>query len=358
MSNKRSEKLKKIGEKIFSGINQIGERFDSEDPLIVVPYSGYAGKNNIFLKGRVLEDERIFSDPSDHKIRNIINNIKRFETDEIPFAKIRITCQQQSFICETDQEGYFVLDSPWNAPQTDQSWLPLEVELLAPTRVDGSTIKAAGEVYILPNTATFGIITDMDDTVLQTHVSSLFKLRMLYNTFFKNAHERLPIEGIIDLLQAFSKGMDGQRQNPVFYLSHSPWNIYDLLKKFITIQQLPKGPLLLRDFGIRPSGSYKDHKTISITKILKTYPHLPFVLLGDAAEHDADFYIDIAKKFPNRIKAIYIRQVRNNKNARRIKQLIEQNTDVNAVLVQSSKEISEHAILNKLIQNLGETDEV
>jgi len=55
-------------------------------------------------------------------------------------------------------------------------------------------------------------------------------------------------------------------------------------------------------------------------------------LLGDSADHDADFYIEVAKIFPKQIKAIYIRQTRNTKNARRIKKLIQKNTEVPAIL--------------------------
>jgi len=343
--------FKKVGKKLGEGINRFAENFDSKDPLIILPYRGYANSKRIYMKGRVLEDENIFKGKTDSQIENIINSFKRFETDEIPNADVRITCADQSFECQTDEEGYFVLDKKWKAPakKTTNNWLNVKVELLYPTKKNNKKITAKGEIYLPSKNADYGIITDIDDTILQTHVTSLFKLRMLYATMFKNAHQRLPMEGMVKLFRTFVQGGNGKRENPIFYLSHSPWNIYDLLVEFLGIQKFPKGPLLLRDFGLIPSGEYSNHKTSSIAHILKTYPKLPFVLLGDSAEKDADFYIEVAKKFPKQIKAIYIRQTRNTKNARRIKKLIQKNTDVPAILIHSSNDIQDHGLENGIL---------
>jgi len=343
--------FKKVGKKLSKGINRFAENFDSKDPLIILPYRGYANSKHIYLKGRVLEDENIFKGKTDSQIQNIINSFKRFETDEIPNADVRITCADQSFECQTDEEGFFVLDKKWKAPakKNTNNWLGVKVELLFPTKKNNKRITAKGEIYLPSKNADYGIITDIDDTILQTHVTSLFKLRMLYATMFKNAHQRLPMEGMVELFKTFVKGGNGKRENPIFYLSHSPWNIYDLLEEFLEVQKFPKGPLLLRDFGFTPSGDYSNHKNNSIARLLKTYPKLPFILLGDSAEKDADFYIEVANKFPNRIKAIYIRQTRDTKNARRIKKLIQKNTNVPAILIHSSKDIHNHGLENGIL---------
>jgi len=343
--------FKKVGSKLGKGINRFVENFDSKDPLIIVPYRGYANSKQIYIKGRVLEDENIFRGKTDSQIQNIINNFKRFETDEIPNADVRITCASQTFECETDEEGYFVLDTKWKAPakKTTNNWLNVKVELLSPTKNNNKRISAKGEIYLPSKNADYGIITDIDDTILQTHVTSLFKLRMLYATMFKNAHQRLPMEGMVELFKKFVKGENGKRANPIFYLSHSPWNIYDLLEEFLMVQKFPKGPLLLRDYGITPTNEFSNHKTISIAHILKTYPKLPFIFLGDSADKDADFYIEVAKKFPKQIKAIYIRQTRDTKNAKRIKKLIQKNTEVPAILIHSSIDIQEHGMENGIL---------
>lgn len=72
------------------------------------------------------------------------------------------------------------------------------------------------------------------------------------------------------------------------------------------MQGFPRGPLLLRDFGLR---SDRNHKCRRIQEILATYPALDFVLIGDSGEHDPEIYSDIVRLHPERMRVIYIRNV-------------------------------------------------
>ncbi len=320
----------------------------TSDPLIAQPYRGYANDHRIFLKGRVLEDEGIFRGKSKYLLRNLLDSFKRFESDEMPGAKVGVRLDENYFEIITDHEGYFTLDMDWQSPPkpSENRWLKADVQLLdAPGGLKETHLTEA-EILFPSRNATYGIISDIDDTVLQTHVSYRWKWKLIYATFFLGAHQRLPMEGMPELLRAFEKGADGKRENPIFYVSDSPWNIFDLLVEFMALQQLPKGAILLRDVGmppkIRPEG-YRGHKLDSIGQILKTFPELPFIMLGDTASKDADYYLTLAQEFSNRIVAIYIRQTRDTANARRVATLIEGSSNINAVLVRSSKEILEHA---------------
>ena len=51
------------------------------------------------------------------------------------------------------------------------------------------------------------------------------------------------------------------------------------------------------------------HKLREIKQLLDTYPHLPFILLGDSGQHDADIYAEVVRQRPGRIQVIYIRDV-------------------------------------------------
>lgn len=337
--------LHSLKKKLGKIANNAFEAFDSEDPLIVLPYRGYANSENIFLKGRVLEDENIFHGKSESEIRNIINSFKRFETDELPDATVQIDINNQSFEVKSDEEGYFILDTAWKSPEKEpeSQWLEVDLKLLLNSDEDSPSVQAKGEIFYPSSNADYGVITDVDDTVLQTHVTSMFRLKMIYATFFQDAHQRLPMEGMVEVFQSFVKGGNGKRTNPIFYVSNSPWNLYDLLEEFFQVQQFPKGPILLRDYGFRPSGEHEGHKISAISHLLKTYSNLPFILLGDTASKDTDFYLQLARNFPNQIKAIYIRQTKNTENARRVAQLIEDNSNINAILIHSSQDIIEHA---------------
>ena len=90
----------------------------------------------------------------------------------------------------------------------------------------------------------FGIISDIDDTVIRTDATSL--LGTFRSTMLANARTRLPFPGVAALYRA----LHGAGTNPLFYVSSSPWNIYDMLSDVLAIRGIPAGPLLLRNWGL------------------------------------------------------------------------------------------------------------
>lgn len=101
--------------------------------------------------------------------------------------------------------------------------------------------------------------------------------------------------------------------NPIFYVSSSAWNLYDLFEEFMEVRGFPQGPILLRDLGIDSSKLLKsghDHKLEKIREIMSYYPTLSFVLIGDSGQQDAWLYRDVAREFPGRVAAIYLHDVR------------------------------------------------
>jgi phosphatidate phosphatase APP1 len=153
--------------------------------------------------------------------------------------------------------------------------------------------------------------------VLETKATNV--LKMLGKVLLSNAHSRLPFEGVAEFYQALQHGQTERPDNPFFYVSSSPWNIYDVLEEFLRLGKLPTGPLLLRDAGLRmppplpgesmAASAHHAHKLHEIDGLLKTYPQLPFVLLGDSGQEDTRIYREVVRRFPGRIKAIYIRDV-------------------------------------------------
>ena len=99
---------------------------------------------------------------------------------------------------------------------------------------------------------------------------------MILTAALTNARTRKPFPGVAAFYRALHAGV-----NPFFYISKSPWNLYAPLVEYLEVQGLPLGPLLLRDFGLRPE---KEHKRKAIEEILATYPKLKFILSGDSGE--------------------------------------------------------------------------
>jgi len=338
-----NKRLIQSARKVYKLWQKTTRRDRAEGQVIVMPYRGFTNGQHFFLKGRVLEDQNIQVQANDSKFTNLINTFKRFESDELPNAEIAVHINEQTFSIISDEEGYFSLyeklENP--LPVNDQFWKKALVELLQlPGRKFKTTTTAS---FFYPTTkAKFGVISDIDDTVLRTHVTSTLGLKMLYATLLSNAHQRRPMEGIVELLQALARGPKGNAHNPFFYVSNSPWNLYDLLIQFMEVQQLPRGPILLRDYGLSPanfSAAFQEHKQTSMGTILKTYPDLPFILLGDTGSKDVDHYLAIAQEYPGQIKTIYIRKLGDTNNVERVTQLITSATNVDILLVRNTEEI-------------------
>jgi phosphatidate phosphatase APP1 len=114
---------------------------------------------------------------------------------------------------------------------------------------------------------------------------------------------------VSEFYRAVQAGRTGGECNPIFYVSSSPWNLYDLLEDFLDLHGVPAGPLFLKDWSPTNLGKHERHKLDVIRTLLATYPELPFVLIGDSGEQDPEIYRKIVQEHPGRIRSIYIRDV-------------------------------------------------
>ncbi len=304
--------------------------FGKQDELQIIAFQTYGTDKHLYARGRALEDEEI--DLVEKGWYGILRNTyKRFETDEIKNTTLKLTLADGRAVTgRTDNHGYYLLDaSIANLAELTNSegWLPYEMAY-ADAKLK-RTIKHEnrfpGEMLIPSKKADFGVISDIDDTILHTGVASFLKWKALYNTFFKNASIRLPLKGAAAFYHQLHRGVSGSNANPIFYVSNSPWNLYRYLEFFLTKNTFPKGPILLRSMAATLGNrkTEQPHKTHEIENILTTYPELRFVLIGDSGEHDADIYKAINERYPDRILAIYLRDVGHRKRMARIRKMFE-----------------------------------
>jgi phosphatidate phosphatase APP1 len=305
-----------------------------------MPYLGYGTRQKLTVCGRVLEDESFLpAAGADGRWRNLVRFWKRLESDEVPGARLRARFLGRSAETATDREGYFRVEIPTRGRLGPGAWQEVEIELIEPP---GSASFMAG-VLVPSSRARFGVISDIDDTIVESHVTR--KLRMILTAALTNARTRKPFAGVAAFYRALHAGV-----NPFFYVSKSPWNLYAPLIDYLQVQALPLGPLLLRDFGLRRE---KEHKRKRIEEILAAYPKLPFVLIGDSGEQDPEIYAAVVQRFPERIRAIYIRSV-DPKPGRieAVERLIVQvaKTGCQLVLAPDSEPAAAHAAAEGMIQ--------
>jgi phosphatidate phosphatase APP1 len=284
-------------------------------PPRIVPYRGYGTRTSVLILGRVLRDAPLPPTPELASVwSNLLATYRRMETDEVPGARVRVTLEGVSRETYADQEGYFQCQLPATAAgEAVGPWLGAQAELLDP-RDPATPGPVVAPVLVPPATARFGVVSDIDDTVVRTDATQL--LRMARTVFLGNARTRLPFPGVAAFYRALGAGPRGDRGiagNPLFYVSSSPWNFYELLVEFLELQKIPLGPILLRDWGITPEElvptTHATHKMAAIRRIFATYPELPFILVGDSGQEDPEIYAQVIREFPNRVLAAYIRNV-------------------------------------------------
>jgi len=322
-----------------------------KDPLQLIIFQSYGTNNHLYVRGRALEDETIDLEQKG-LFGLLLNSWKRFESDEIKHTSIKLKLPNGKIIkTETDNHGYFKFDEQLvdlRSMTNSEGWLTFEVAYddVKIKRTIQNKNRFPGEILIPSREAQFGVITDVDDTILHTGVVSTLKWRVLFNTIFKNAGKRLPLEGASEFYHLLHRGTSGENANPIFYVSHSPWNLYRYLEFFLKKNNFPKGPILLRSFKTiftRKSKQVQPQKQKEILDLLKTYPNSKFILIGDSGEHDADIYIEIAKAHPNQILAIYLRSVEHEKKMERIRGLFQNYKQIPVLLVNTSNDAIEHA---------------
>lgn len=322
-----------------------------KDPLQIIAFQSYGTNTHFYARGRALEDESIDLE-SQHIWHLIINTWKRFETDEIKHVGLNVKLPNNRVLkVTTDDNGYFIATETvdnLNSLTNDEGWLMFELSYndVNIKRTIQNKNRFPGELLIPSSKAEFGVASDIDDTILHTGVVSILKWKVIYNSIFKHAKNRIPLEGAADFYHKLHRGSTGKNANPIFYVSHSPWNLYRYLELFLRQNNFPKGPILLRSLSNllkRKSQDEKPQKQKEILNLLNTYPDLPFILIGDSGEHDPDIYMEIAEEFPDRILAIYLRSVKHKKKMLRVKGLVENYKTTMVLMVESSEQAMEHA---------------
>jgi phosphatidate phosphatase APP1 len=323
-------------------------------PVKIIPYRGYGTQQRLYLRGRVLVDKHIpDAEKNDNVWENLVNMYKRLETDEVPHARLVARFQDQEQEVVADEEGFFEVWIEPSQPLADHRlWHSVEIELLHPIPHAQSRypVKATGEVLVPPPSARYVVISDIDDTVLRSDATQV--LKMARHVFLGNAHTRLPFPGVAGLYRALFAGKTGGDMNPLFYVSSSPWNLYDLLSQFFNLQGIPIGPVLfLRDWGITETEilptHQREHKMAVIRQMIEFYPKLPFILIGDSGQEDPEIYADIVAKFPKRVLAVYIRNVsRDLKRPDAIRELAKKVVEAGSslVLADDTLAIAHHAL--------------
>ena len=319
---------------------------------ILLPYLGFGSARQIYIKGRVIEDNGLAQPDEDHSIwQNMLAMFKRYASSGISEVEVKARFKGIEASVVTNENGFFIFEIALHGTALDvfREWEEIELEMQTEYKGKTFTQQATGQILFCHNKQ-FGVISDIDDTILISHSTDLRKkLRLM---LLKNALTRLPFDGVKSFYRALSIGCEkSECGNPVFYVSSSEWNLYDLLVNFCAHQQIPIGPFLLREVKINFSKLWKsgqgnhNHKLDKIRRIMGFYPEMEFILIGDSGQHDAELYHQMAIECSGRVKTIYIRDVRRSRHEE-VQQIANQLKEqgVEMLLVKDTEEAAKHAV--------------
>lgn len=287
-----------VGDKIHSW-RAARAKARGTEPLIV-PSVGYGTTSWVRVIGRALYKTDLFEELIGSGAETGAESIRgwrSFTSIAISHAAVTVTIGEQSFNVVADEGG--VIDT--------------RIEVSLEPGVHDVTMEMSGSeiaitsVYIVPPEQKYGVIVDVDDTVMITALPRPFLAA--WNSFVLNEHARIPTPGMAVLMDRIK---NSHPQAPFMYLSTGAWNITPALRRFLTRNGYPKGTFLLTDWGPTRDRWFRSgaqHKVNSLKRLVEEFPDINWILIGDDGQRDPDIYNGFAVRYPDNVAAILIRNL-------------------------------------------------
>ena len=311
--------------------------------LRIVPYLGHGSADRVVVRGRVVDNRPPAAAVAGEGTWAAVRRTSaRFLAEGLPGVPLRLRVGSAVVETSTDRHGYFDVELEASLPPTVGPWGEGAVELASAYRGISEPHTTTLRILKPGSDARFGVISDVDDTILLTGAQRV--LSMVRTTLTGSVLTRTPFAGASELYRALADEGSAPAANPVFYVSSSPWPLYDFLAGFMAHRRFPLGPLLLRHVqGSSTADAHEAHKRTHIEEILRLHPKLGFVLVGDSGQHDPEIYAGVVRGNPGRILAVYIREVRLDPGDRTVESITESwSEDVPFVLVADSAAVADH----------------
>jgi phosphatidate phosphatase APP1 len=212
-------------------------------------------------------------------------------------ALVTITAGGQRFEVKSDRGG--VVNSRLEVD------LPIGWNTIELATSDSDVVTA--QVFVVDPAVRFGILSDIDDTVMVTALPR--PLLAAWNTFVLDEHARRAVAGMAVL---YDRLVREHPESPVIYLSTGAWNVAPTLRRFLSRNLYPAGPLLLTDWGPtsdRLFRSGRQHKRESLAHLAEEFPDIRWLLIGDDGQHDETLYGEFAAHHEQNVRAVCIRQL-------------------------------------------------
>ncbi len=259
----------------------------------VVPFAGYGSTTWVRVLCRV-----VLAKPEDEQEpERSVRGWRSFTSIPVVSSTVTVRIGETESRVVADRGG--LVDAVVEA-ELPPGWQ--EISLSA----DGSEPITA-PVFIVAPEVRFGILSDIDDTVMVTALPRPFLAA--WNTFVLDEHARTPVTGMAVMYDRIMREHEGA---PIIYLSTGAWNVAPTLTRFLSRNLYPDGSLLLTDWGPTPERIFRsgrEHKRTNLLRLAQEFPDIEWLLVGDDGQHDEDLYGDFAANHPENVRAVAIRQL-------------------------------------------------
>lgn len=172
-----------------------------------------------------------------------------------------------------------------------------------------------GAVRLVPETGVT-VITDIDDTIKVTHILDAKEKEA--NTFMRPF---VAVPGMAELYRSWQQAL-GERIH-FHVVSAGPWQFHEPLQRFFMQAGFPAftwdmrsidigGNIIVDVIEANPAPQkIQDFKVAKIRAFMTRFPQRSVVLVGDSGERDPEVYAAILAAYPQRVHAVYIRDVTN-----------------------------------------------
>ncbi|HKJ11436.1 MAG TPA: phosphatase domain-containing protein [Ornithinimicrobium sp.] len=278
----------------------------------LIGYTGYGTSGQARVLARVLlSQER--REPEDAEASPAAAAMSRQELEEADLTRrgwrafvtapamntpVRIQVGDASVVARTDRGGY--IDTMVPGHGLDPGWHHAELSTINGDRVHVSC-------HIVDPEARLGVISDIDDTVMITHLPR--PLIAAWNTFVRSEQRREEVPGMASFYRSLLAQAPG---TPIFYVSTGAWNTAPTLTRFLRRHDFPMGPLLLTDWGPTNTGWFRSgqmHKSSQLHRLAREFPQCRWIMVGDDGQHDPTLYGDFAQALPEAVEVIAIRKL-------------------------------------------------
>ena len=266
----------------------------------IVPFTGYGMADHVRVLARVVLRP---SKPKSHLgmyAEQFLNQRgwRNFFRIPVPNFPVTIEAGEHTIHARTDHAGY--IDLHVKRPGLEPGWHNIALE-----SAECKTTMAP--VQVVSADETFGIISDIDDTIISTWLPRLFLAA--WNSFVMTEGNRQAVAGMARMYQ---KLLDDHPGAPLVYVSTGSWDTLPFLNRFMKRHGFPKGPMLLTNFGPSQTAWFRngrDHKRYSLFELARDFPNISWLCVGDDGQHDPMLYRQFSELMPDRVRTIAIREL-------------------------------------------------